>query len=425
MSCPSSADTVVLPPPASLAIHLDLVGGLAGDMFVAALVDAFPALEAPVLAEVSAARPPGAARATFCAATTSAGLRARRFGLLPAAAGSGAASGHRHEHAHAGTSYGELARRLSDSPLAPQTRDHALALLALLAEAEAHVHGIPVDAVHFHELADWDSLLDLVAAGCIAGKLAGARWSASAPPLGAGTVRTAHGLLPVPAPATSRLLIGYPWRDDGIAGERVTPTGAAILRHLVPAAACGARRDDGRLVAVGSGAGTRELAGVPNIVRVLVTERASAIDADSIAIIEFDVDDMTGEEIALAAERLRAQPGVIDVSIGTRQGKKGRLLADFRLLATPRATDAIARECFVETSTLGLRVCEERRRVLRRTEVAVASGGAAVRVKVALRPGGARTAKAAHDDVAATPGLRNRRRARAAAVEHALKDDDE
>ena len=128
------------------------------------------------------------------------------------------------------------------------TREHALALLALLGEAEAHVHGIPVDDVHFHELADWDSLLDLVAAGCIAARLEGARWTASALPLGGGTVRTAHGLLPVPAPATSYLLTGYPWRDDGIGGERVTPTGAAILRHLVPAADCGGWREAGRLV---------------------------------------------------------------------------------------------------------------------------------------------------------------------------------
>ena len=155
------------------------------------------------------------------------------------------------------------------------TREHALSLLALLADAEAQVHGIPVDEVHFHELADWDSLLDVVAAGCIAGWLAGARWTATSLPLGGGTVRTAHGVLPVPAPATSRLLTGYPWHDDGIAGERVTPTGAAILRHLVPAAACAARRDAGRLLFAGCGAGTRTLPGVPNILRASVFERVA------------------------------------------------------------------------------------------------------------------------------------------------------
>ena len=305
-----------------------------------------------------------------------------------------------------------------------------MALLALLAGAEAHVHGTAVDDVHFHELGDWDSLLDVVAAGCIAANLDGAHWTASAPPLGGGVVRTAHGLLPVPAPATTFLLTGYPWRDDGIAGERVTPTGAAILRHLVPAAQCNARRDAGRLVSVGCGAGTRALPGLPNIVRALVLERALAMgtadaDADVVAILEFDVDDMTGEEIATAADHLRAEAGVIDVSIGTRHGKKGRPLSDFRVLAQAHAVAALAQACFTETSTLGLRVREERRRVLPRAEVATELDGATVHVKVAQRPSGARTGKAAHDDVATQRGLGARRRTRAAAVKRALKGSDE
>jgi len=267
----------------------------------------------------------------------------------------------------------------------------------------------------------------VVAAGCITAQLDGARWTASALPLGGGTVRTAHGLLPVPAPATSLLLTGYPWHDDGIAGERVTPTGAAILRHLVPAAQCGTRRDAGHLLSVGSGAGTRALPGLPNILRALVLERgaASASDADVVTVLEFDVDDMTGEEIAVAADRLRAESGVVDVSVGTRHGKKGRPLADFRLLVQPRAADAVARACFTETSTLGLRWREERRRVLHRTEVAATVDGAQTSVKVAERPGGERTAKAAQDDVVATPGLGERRRTRAAAAERALKGADE
>jgi hypothetical protein len=439
MSSRSSADEAVLPPPASLAIHLDLVGGLAGDMFVAAMVDALPGLKAPVLAELAVARSAGESAPEFVEGS-SGGLRAQRFGLARESSrtpyrsapvrGTGAATGvvDAHAHEHAGTAYTQLRARLAAAPLTPPTREHALALLALLADAEARVHGIPVDEVHFHELADWDSLLDVVAAGCIAAQLQGARWSASALPLGGGTVRTAHGLLPVPAPATGLLLTGYPWHDDGIAGERVTPTGAAILRHLVPAAQCGMRRDPGRLLHLGSGAGTRSLPGLPNILRVLVLERGAASDADAdadvVIVLEFDVDDMTGEEIAVAADRLRAESGVVDVSVGTRHGKKGRPLADFRLLVQQHAANVIARVCFTETSTLGLRWREEHRRVLRRTEVTATVGGASMSAKVALRPGDERTAKAAQDDVVPTPGLGARRRARAAAEQQVLKDGE-
>ncbi|MEO8751563.1 MAG: LarC family nickel insertion protein [Casimicrobiaceae bacterium] len=425
-----------MPSPASLAIHLDLLGGLAGDMFIAALVDALPALAPLVLAELAAVRPAGMVPAGFSEAATG-GLRARRFGVAladrgyraVAAPSASARAVPAQAPDHAGTSYRLLRDRITAAPLSDPTRMHALALLALLAGAEAHVHGTDVDAVHFHEVGDWDSLLDVVAAGCIAANLDGARWTASAPPLGGGVVRTAHGLLPVPAPATSFLLTGYPWRDDGIGGERVTPTGAAILRHLVPAAQCDARRDAGRLVSVGCGAGTRTLPGMPNIVRALVLERTLAsgtadADGDVVAVLEFDVDDMTGEEIALAADHLRAESGAIDVSIGTRHGKKGRLVADFRVLAQANATAAIAQACFTETSTLGLRMREERRRILPRAEAAIDLNGGIVHVKIAQRPGGARTAKAAHDDVAGKRGLGQRRRTRATAVKRALKGGD-
>ncbi len=305
-------------------------------MFVAAIVDALPALAPLVLAELAAVRPAGMAQAGFSEATTG-GLRARRFGVastevayraVPARSSSADTAG-AHAQQHGGTGYPLLRERIAAAPLSASTRTHALALLALLAGAEAHVHGTSIADVHFHELGDWDSLLDVVAAGCIAANLDGARWTASALPLGGGVVRTSHGLLPVPAPATSFLLTGYPWRDDGIAGERVTPTGAAILRHLVPAAQCSARREAGRLVSVGCGAGTRVLPGLPNMVRALVLERGlatgrSEAEGDVVAVLEFDVDDMTGEEIALAADHLRTESGVIDVSIGTRQGKKGQ-----------------------------------------------------------------------------------------------------
>lgn len=390
-------------------------------MFVAAMIDAIPALETAVRAELAAVQPAWSAEPASCE-MASGGLRARRFGApdragrrLPphdAAIEAGA---------HGGTRYADLVDQLEKSAISAGTRKHALALLALLGDAESKVHGISLVDVHFHELADWDSMLDLVAAGTIASLLEGATWTASTLPLGSGTTRTAHGLLPVPPPAVSALLVGYPWHDDGVPGERITPTGAAIMRHLVPAAACAGGRDAGRLLAVGNGAGTRQLPGIPNILRVMVFERASTLAGDTITVIEFDLDDMTGEEIASAADRLRERPGVLDVSIGTRQGKKGRPLTSFRVLVEPRAAEDVAATCFSETSTLGLRLREERRRVLRRQEVTVAVADGSVNVKLVERPLGKRSAKAAHDDVAAIDGLGERRRQRADTERKALE----
>ena len=430
MSSPSSPDEAATPPPASLAIHLDLVGGISGDMFVAAMVDALPALATPVLAELAALQPAGAPGPAFREAANG-GLRARRFGVsleanragcrAVAAGATPATARAAGAHEHAGTPYTLLRQRLVDAPLRTSTREHALALLALLADAEARVHGISVDDVHFHELADWDSLMDVVAAGCIAAELDGAHWSASALPLGGGSVRTAHGLLPIPAPATGALLTGYPWHDDGVAGERVTPTGAAILRHLVPSGECGARRDGGRLVGIGCGAGTRTLPGIPNIVRALVFERAFASDADVVAVLEFDVDDMTGEEIAVAAERLRA---------GARRDRRvGRHAARQEGAAArrfPPAGAAAARSM----RSRGPASPRHRRSGCACARSTGASCGAPksprpstatpVQVKVAERPGGVRTAKAAQDDVAfdvragpAPAGARNCRATRA------------
>ncbi len=161
------------------------------------------------------------------------------------------------------------------------------------------------------------------------------------------------------------------------------------------------------------------------MLRALVFERVANADADRIAVLEFDVDDMTGEEIALASERLRCLDGVIDVSIATRQGKKGRPSTEFRVLAKLPAIEAVTRACFRETSTLELRMREEERRVLGRSEVAASVGDADVRVKLALRPGGERTAKAAHDDAKTGDGLHARRAIRARAERQTLEGSDE
>lgn len=390
----------------TLAIRLDAVGGIAGDMFVAAMVDALPDLRPRVLADAAAVLPPEAGTPVFTPGT-SAGLHCLRFGLS-APAGD---RHHHHDHHHAHAGFRDMVARLSAAPLSPGTAAQATAILRHLAEAEAAIHHVPLDEVHFHEIGDWDSLMDVTAAGSVAAALEGARWSVSALPRGDGLVRTRHGLLPVPAPATARLLEGFTWRDDGIGGERVTPTGAAILRHLVTPASV--RGVAGRLQGTGTGAGTREYPNQPNILRAtLFGVAADGPSEEDILVLDFEIDDMTAEEIGVAADRLRATAGVRDLVLVPAIGKKGRPVHTFRLLVEPAAREAVAEACFTETATIGLRWQAARRAVLPR---ASATAGA-VRVKTAARPAGP-SRKAESDDLAPIAGLAARRAAKRTAEE--------
>lgn len=371
-------------------IHLDAIGGVAGDMFVAALLSACPSLVSRVMEDCAAVLPTGCA--PELTPGSSAGLAVKRFALVGSAP-TGA------------TGYLALKDRIAWAELHEGTALAASAILRRLAEAEAKVHGVALDAVHFHEIADWDSLMDVVAAGSIAAALASAVWTVSPLPLGGGTITTAHGVLPIPAPATAELLTGFAFHDDGVPGERVTPTGAAILAHL---AATGAP-PTGRLASTGFGAGTRSLPDRPNVLRALVFDGVDAGTgeprADDVAVITFDVDDMTGEEIATAADHLRASDAVLDVSLSARTGKKGRPLTEFRVLAEPQAVDEIASLCLEETATIGLRWRLEARKILARGE----REAAGVRLKRVTRPSGRVTQKAEADDLASTAGLAHRR----------------
>jgi uncharacterized protein (TIGR00299 family) protein len=388
-----------------LDIHLDAVGGIAGDMFVAALLDAFPDLRERVLADARAVLPAG--YEARLVETHNGALRGLGFGLAGEIHHHHHADDHHHGHDHddhhhhhdhdRGTgSFLDMVARIRAADLSAGTADRAVAILTLIAEVEAAIHQVPVEAVHFHEIADWDSLLDVVAAGSIAAALPAARWTVSPLPRGGGLVKTQHGLLPVPAPATAALLTGFAWRDDGVGGERVTPTGAAILRHLVGPGGGGVALS-GRLVSTGTGAGTRTLPGIPNVLRALVFDPApAAAMPEQVTVICFEIDDMTGEEIAVAADRLRAVDGVLDLTIGQVQGKKGRPMSAFRLLARPDRADAVIERCFLETSTIGLRLADERRAVLPRRLSQVGAVG----IKIVERAGTA-SAKAESDDLAA------------------------
>ena len=209
-------------------IHLDIVGGIAGDMFIAAMLDTFDDLQSETL-ELVAKVLPEEAGSVILSQGINAGISGLRFCLTPP---DKAKAVHHHEHSHHHTTYQYLCGFIKKSSLNLTVKQTAIDLLTIIAKAEAKIHGTTLDDVHFHELADWDSVMDVVASATILNALSQSTWSTSKLPLGGGLIKTQHGLIPAPAPATAEILTGFEFFDDGIQGERITPTGAAILRYL-------------------------------------------------------------------------------------------------------------------------------------------------------------------------------------------------
>ena len=301
------------------------------------------------------------------------------------------------EHNH--RSFAAIGNNLNHSNLDAKIRERSIAIFTLLAEVEGQIHGVPTEQVSFHELGGWDSIADIVGAAYLIESCGANTWSVGSLPKGSGMVKTAHGPLPVPSPATARLLEGFMWHDDGRPGERVTPTGAAILRYLK----CSARvPESGRLVASGYGFGTRRFLGMSNTLRVLVLESAvgATLNRDEVAVIEFEIDDQTAEDIALAVERLRNSVGVKDVLQMSAFGKKGRVYTHIQIICEPPLLEEIVAHCLTHTTSLGVRHHIVQRTLLAREQVTVKQDGRAVKVKIAERPGGELTAKLESDEIA-------------------------
>ena len=383
-------------------LHLDPVGGVAGDMFVACVLDAFPEHEGAVIAV--AEQLSGVRCQSLAHHDVFAGLR---FHVRPTQA----AHGHLHEHDH--VAWRDIRARLAESALPERCKTHAMGIFRLLAEAEGKVHGVEPEAVSFHEVGAADSIADITAAAWLIAVLEPARWSVAPLPIGSGRVRTAHGPMPVPAPATALLLEGFAFINDGIEGERVTPTGAAILRYLncapsLPAAV-------GRLVRSGVGFGSRKLPDIANSLRVLVFDPAAADAAAlghrELTVIAFEVDDQSAEDLAAGLDHLRRLAGVHDVMQMAAYGKKGRMTTHVQILAQPEVTTEVVEACFRETTTIGLRTQRARGVVLPRRQANVAVDDRNLRVKLVERPDGI-SGKAECDDTLALEGHAARARLR-------------
>ena len=394
-------------------IHLDAVGGIAGDMFIAAVLDAFPDLRDGMLAAIRSSGLPAdiGLRVDEHADHALTGLR---FVVEEAH--------HLHAPGHKHTPFREIRSMLERAPLDAGVRAHAINIFTRVAEAEGKVHGLATDDVSFHELGEWDSIADIVGAAFLIAAL-DAQWSVSSLPQGRGQVKTAHGNLPVPTPATVLLLEGFDFHDDGVEGERVTPTGAAIVSHLH------ANRPHSpksrRLLRSGSGFGTRQLPGMSNVLRLMAFEEAQqATETDRIAELVFEIDDQTPEDLAIGLDKLRAHPSVVDVLQMSMFGKKGRVAMRVQILADPSDIENVLDACFAETTTLGVRYQVLERRKLRRRQTSVDADGRPVRVKIAERPGGP-TVKAEADDLLKVIGDHSERERVRRLAEHASHKEDE
>jgi len=287
---------------------------------------------------------------------------------------------HEHSHSHEHRALSTILGILKAAPLAEGVKERAMRGFTMLGEAEAAIHQIPVEKVHFHEVGAVDTIVDIVCAAAGSAWLGVDKWIATPLNVGSGTVQCAHGTLPVPAPATLKLLGDAPVYAAGPAMERVTPTGATILRMLdveyatLPAV---------RVSATGYGAGGRDTAGEPNVLRVLVGESADAEKgAEPIAILETVIDDSTPQLLAYVSELLLAA-GAWDVYRVPVQMKKGRTGVQLTVLSKPELLAELREILFRETTTIGAHWRIENKMALEREFAEVFTQWGKVRMKVA------------------------------------------
>ncbi|HVZ72847.1 MAG TPA: nickel pincer cofactor biosynthesis protein LarC [Polyangia bacterium] len=387
-------------------LHLEPTSGIAGDMAVAALVDvgvppkvvtdAIAALGVPGLRASFGRRKrgafvgrgfdvtwPGAKRKT----TTKASKAKSRAHDHDHLAHDHDDHDHHHHHHddHAHRDYAEIRRLLARARIDADARALAEDIFARIAEVEAALHGTRVDRVTFHEVGAFDSIADVVGFSAALAWLAPSSIGSLPLVVGTGVARGAHGVLPVPAPATAALLRGVPILAEG-AGELTTPTGAAIVAAVVDAFG---PLPPMRLAAVGYGAGTKELADRANVLRVVVGSPLGAADAPAapdVVRLEANLDDLSPALVAALVEALFAA-GAVDVWSTPIVMKKGRPALEVTALAAPDVVDDVRRAFFRHSTTLGVRAQAMSRAVLARAFETVKTAHGVVRVKIAALDG--------------------------------------
>jgi uncharacterized protein (TIGR00299 family) protein len=343
--------------------YLDAFSGISGDMTVGALIDA----GAPCETVLDALRSFDTGARFSAEKTIRGGITATKFRVDIGTSG----SAHRH--------LSHILGLIEHSSISLRAKSSACAVFQRLGDAEAQVHGVPLERVHFHEVGAADSIADIVGA-CVALDLLGIdELHVSPVNTGSGTVKTEHGILPVPAPATAILLQGKPIYARGPQVELTTPTGAALAVTLasrfgsLPAMS---------ILSLGYGAGDRDFTEHPNVLRAMVGESAHAPEATLVSVIEANIDDSSPQVLGYAMERLM-EAGALDATLSPLQMKKNRPGALLRVIARPEDQERLAQIVLAETSTLGLRIHSAERRVMERHIVEVETPFGKIRVKVA------------------------------------------
>ncbi len=378
--------------------YLECFSGISGDMFLGALVDAGVS---PALLEDAVRALDLGARLEISKVMRS-GIAATKVDVWVGDEKEGPAEGHGHHHDHEhghshehehsdqhshghehenprtgvsaphshGRSLSEIRTIISSAKINDRVKQRALAIFQVLGEAEAKIHDTTVEKIHFHEVGAVDAIVDIVCSAVASEALNVDEWICSPLNVGGGTVQCAHGRLPVPAPAVLEMLKGVPVYSSGIEKELTTPTGAAIVKTLVTRFGAVPAY---KIEASGYGAGTRELPGQPNVVRVTVGESmatAHAVAPEFVSVLEANLDDLNPQVFGYVMDRL-FDAGALDVFGTPVQMKKGRPGMLLTVLSRTEDAQKFANIVFSETTTLGIRMREERREVLMRRAVPV------------------------------------------------------
>lgn len=391
---------------------LECFAGIAGDMFVAAAMDAGVPLA--VIEQVVGALQLGVTLG--CEKVDRSGISSTRFHVLingqPAESAERKQEhnhehpqehahehahhhsheheySHKHEHNHEhGRSLSQIRKLIAAAPIAPAIQLRATKIFELLGAAEAKIHNVPVDSIHFHEVGSVDAIVDIVAASAAIDFLERGgplQWYVSAINVGGGMVECAHGTFPVPAPATAELLRGLPTYSAQLQKELATPTGAAILQSLSPQTTT---LPPAIFHSIGYGAGSRNPQGFPNVLRLSLGEtvQEDTSEGDEVMVLETALDDLNPQITAHVAQLVLAA-GALDVMLTPVQMKKGRPGTLLTVLARPVAAARMESLLFRETSTLGLRIHRETRRTLDRRHMTVNTTYGLIRIKLGLLRG--------------------------------------